>query len=659
MSWFDALVPALAVLAAFYLPGFLVLKGLRLSTFQSLALAPAASAAVAAVGTMACLFTGIRWTPASAAAATLVSAAAAFLLGWLVRPPAAEQENPLPRPVKVLAGCTLAAAAVIIASTMMAGMGSPGLVSQGWDPTYHVNVLQWIKENGQASPWSVLPIFGGGTPSYYPTGWHALVSLAPGDVVVAGNVAIIIIGAVIWPMSLAYLGKALFPNLPAVMVLSPLVGSALLAFPYVQIGTKGQWPAAFAMALVPAVLALGIEMQFRAPQAGRRRRIVVELLALLLVTAGTIWIHPSALFGLLALAGVYMIRFVVLAIRREWQRDWRRGLGWAAATVLLLVGMSLFLARSNVLEGVINYPRNPYAPWQEAVLWAVFDLPNQPDHRFSVPGSYNYPIAVLMVAGAIIALWSRRARPAVAGMVFAGIIFVLAAGDEKPFRWLAGFWYKEPARILPLVLMLGAVFAALALAAAGRLLVKPIAALNRTPGRQHLAAGLVGVAALGVIYSATGDFRYQQRYNASESPYSVEPRPQGRPLSAGEEDFMRSLKDDLPADAVVIGDPFSGLPHLYALTGRHVVFPQMVANKGTKDEEYLRHHFQNILTDPEVCGALQRIGAQYVYADSGAPAHRKVKGRQWPGFRQADYTQGFQLLDASGTAALYRITACR
>ncbi|EMY35251.1 hypothetical protein D477_005166 [Arthrobacter crystallopoietes BAB-32] len=478
--------------------------------------------------------------------------------------------------------------------------------------------------------------------------------------IVAGNVACLVIAAIVWPVSLAYLGRALFPQLPAVMVLAPLVGSALVAFPYLQLGTKGQWPNGFATALVPAVLALGIEMQFRRrQQPGASRRLGTDLLALLVATTGTIWIHPSALFALLALGGAYMIRFVVLALRHEWRRGWIRGGAWTAATIGFVVGIALFLTHSNVLEGMINYQRNPYAPWQDAILWAVFDLPNQPGHTFSVPGAYNYLIGILMVAGTVIALWSKRARPAVAGMLVAAIIFVLAAGDEKPFRWLSGFWYKEPARILPLVLMVGAVFAALALALAGRLLAKPFEALQRTSGRKHLAAALIGIAAVAAIYPASGEFRYQQRYNAVEAPYSVEPRPQGRSLTAGEEDFMRSLDAQLPDDAIVIGDPFNGLPHLYALTGHEVVFPRLVASKGTPDQEYIRHNLQNILTDPEVCRALDRIGADYLYADHADPAHKRLKKRAWTGFYETDYTQGFKLIDTQGTAALYRIDACR
>ncbi|EMY35252.1 hypothetical protein D477_005171 [Arthrobacter crystallopoietes BAB-32] len=134
MTWPDALWPALAVLASFYVPGLLVLSGLRLPLLAAIALAPAASAAVAAAGTMACLATGIEWTPISAAAATILAAAAAFLLGRWIRPPALEPEHPVPAPVKLLALGTLAVAGVVIAATMMAGIGRPDRVSQAWIP---------------------------------------------------------------------------------------------------------------------------------------------------------------------------------------------------------------------------------------------------------------------------------------------------------------------------------------------------------------------------------------------------------------------------------------------------------------------------------------------------------------------------------------------
>ncbi|MFD1213258.1 DUF6541 family protein [Arthrobacter sp. GCM10027362] len=668
----------LVLLGIFYVPGFLAMYGLRLKVFEALALAPAASAAVAGGASLVCLATGWRWGPASAAVPAFAGVGLCFLLGPLaarrpVRPKNPEPAAPpdqasvpapcAPMALKVLLGAALAAAAVIIGTVMVRGMGSLDRVNQGWDPTFHANAVRWIQDSGQSSPWSISPIFGGTSPSFYPAGWHELVSLVPGDVVTAANLSCLLIGAVVWPASLAYLATALFPRMPVTWFLAPLFGSALLAFPFAQLVRSGQWPNGFATAVIPGVLALGINLLYQSRLTWRRSPGAVppgpgtwtRVAALLLAAAGAIWIHPSALFALLALGGFYLVRFLILGFLYQWRRSRVRGAAVSILCLAALAAAGLGLSRLNVLIGVLDYPRRRYTGVGGALKWLYFDLPNQPSSPMVGPASYSYAIAALMLAGAVIGLFYARSRPAVGGMAAGTVLFVLAAGDENPYRWLAGFWYKDPPRIAPLVLTYGCVFAALALDRACRL---PFLALRPRGRRRQLLAAALSLLAVAAIFATSGGFRYQDRLTAATTPYLVTPVSRGRALLGDEQEFIRSLGPLLPRDAVVIGDPFNGLPYIYALTGHRVVFPQMINRPGNEDEAYLRRNFRKILTDPQVCQALHRLGANYVYDDGPIRARQTDRGLKWPGFTRVDFTQGFELVAKKGTAALYKITAC-
>ena len=697
----DALTVAgqLAVmLAVFYLPGFLALRALRQPAIRALVLAPAAGTALAAVGTTLCLLTGVRWNLLSATVLAALGIGLCWLTGRAIAPPEARVVA-VPRPVKWLMAASLAITALILGWVMLEAMGSIHRVSQAWDPTYHVNVLQWIKDNGQASPWSIWPIFGGAPPSFYPAGWHAMVSLVPGDVVTAGNLSCLVIGCLVWPASLALLARALFPARPLVWVLTPLVASSLLAFPFVQIFRAGQWPNGFAAALLPAILALGIELLHRVPGSSTaspavertinadtgpgarkrslphasRRRTTADLAALAMVTFGAAWIHPSALASLLVLGGVYLVRAAVFGLARLWPSHRGRFVAVSGTLAAAAVAVVVILTQSQQLAAVMSYPRGRMAGWADALVWLFFDLPRQPDSADAVPGSYAVAVGVLMVCGALLACFSVRTWPAVAGMAAAVVLFILAAGPEdQPFRWLTGFWYTDPPRIAPLVHIFGVVFAALALEQLCTLLVRLVrlvrplrtragtgARAGARADRQQLAAAGLAFAVLAAVFVTTGAFRHDVRVDAASIRYGVTEHRDGRALMGDEQDFVRSLGPLLPDDAIVIGDPFNGLPYIYALTGHQTVYFQNVSSAGSKDKDYLRRHFRNIASDPGVCPALRSTGATYLYDDEPIRGYQHSAKHQWPGFQRVDFSHGFHLIASHGTAALYEITACR
>ncbi len=71
--------------------------------------------------------------------------------------------------------------------------------------------------------------------SFYPTLWHALVSLvvpAAGSVVAATNVTTLAVVALVWPVALATLTAVAFPQHPRAAVWAPLLGFGISVFPW-------------------------------------------------------------------------------------------------------------------------------------------------------------------------------------------------------------------------------------------------------------------------------------------------------------------------------------------------------------------------------------------------------------------------------------------
>ena len=128
----------------------------------------------------------------------------------------------------------------------------------------------------------------------------------------------------------------------------------------------------------------------------------------------------------------------------------------------------------------------------------------------------------------------------------------------------------------------------------------------------------------------------------------------------GEQAFIDRAGALLPANAVVIGDPFNGATYFYALTGRRVVYPQLGApTAGNAAKELLRTRFNRLATDKAACEAVRKVGATHFYEDAPGSSHGSDSLKRWPGFYNVPTNQGFEKIVSDGGRTLYRITACR
>jgi hypothetical protein len=312
------------------------------------------------------------------------------------------------------------------------------------------------------------------------------------------------------------------------------------------------------------------------------------------------------------------------------------------------------------------YRRAVRAVVPDSLYLAFFDLPRFPALSPPAPDDFNIAVGLLVILGTAVAVFVREARPLpVTWLAFVGL-YVLAAGPENGLRWLTGFWYKDTQRIAPFIAMAGSLLAALAIAVVMGAVIRAVSARlpqARTAGRWPVPAILFTAAVAmvtGVLYVGSGSYRSVERVAVAAQNYVVSDKPGTGVLSSGEQAFIERADAVLPADAVVIGDPFNGETYFYALTGRHVVYTQLGApTAGSAAKELLRTGFNRLATDASICEAVRKVGATYFYEDAPGASHGSVSLKRWPGFYNVPTDQGFERVASADGRTLYRITACR
>lgn len=694
-DWLFGLLPSaptvLFLTAAFFLPGLLVLLPLKPGWLAAIALSPAVTLLMYLAGSFLTAAAGLPWTAATAALVALPLVLGAWLAGRRFAFGKPLWPEGLGRPATLAVAAAIAVGSGLTCLAILRGFGDPATVSQGWDPIFHLNALRWIQESGKATPWSIAPIFSAGT--YYPAGWHSAVALIPGSVSEAANLSSIVIGGLIWPAGLAFLATAVLPRHPAAWALTPLVAASFISFPFSQLLRSGQWPNGLATALVPATLAVAILLLRRltgrtsaepstessaessakreGTPAGTPARDRILLAAILLaLLGGCAAAHPSSLYATaVALLPFIAARFLPLLMRGIRRRPLPT-LGAVLAAVILAAAAWSVLANSRLLSGVMAYRRAVRAVVPDSLYLAFFDLPRFPALSPPAADDFNVAVGLLAIVGAALAFGVREARPlAVAWLAFVGL-YVLAAGPENELRWLTGVWYKDTQRIAPFIAMTGSLLAALAVAVVAGAVVRAVVRVlparlpqASTAGRWPVPAVLftLAVAAVtGALYVGSGSYRSVERVAVAAQNYVVSGKPGTGVLSSGEQAFIERSGALLPADAVVIGDPFNGETYFYALAGRHVVYTQLGApTAGSAAKELLRTGFKRLATDPAVCEAVRKVGATYFYEDAPGASHGSASLSRWPGFYNVPTEQGFEKVASAGGRTLYRITACR
>ena len=436
--------------------------------------------------------------------------------------------------------------------------------------------------------------------------------------------------------------------------LGTVLSAATVGVPTVLLGTLAVWPYALSVTCLPGVLVLALRLLRALPAGatdatdatdtaddGERERTasapgpLAGTLLLVGAAGGAVLAHGAEAFNLMVLLVPLAAVLIARAVRAGGRRRRTALASLTAVAVVVLAGAWIM---REALAGVLGYDR-PGGSLPGTLGQALLDLP-----QYGPLASHGLPVGVVVCALAVVAAARvPRARPWLAAAALALCLVVVVGGPQWWGRQLGGPWYLQKARVQPLLIV-----PALVLAATGLDHL-----LRVRPGRRTLAVltALVCAAAVG---------RLPLQADLVRSVHDADRIAYGTLVTPEEADFYASLGDRLPEDAVVVGAPSRGASYLLSLGGVDVVYPLRSDPTTGSAADLLAERAPDLRPGSTTCELLDEVGAEYylrvdragtVWEERQAPVRWDRLVADWP-------TDGMEPVASTGTASLWRITAC-
>jgi len=660
MSWLFVLPLTLLAVAILLAPGAGVGWAVGLRGPVVLLLAPAISISIIAVVAVLFARVGIPWSLLSFAAASVALMLVAVVLRRLVERRTGPLRLSLARFDLRSFGISLALWTALIGYQLVRLFRNPSSIIQSFDNVFHLNVVRYILDTGQASSLTVGALTAGGGPAaFYPAGWHAYASLvlggarlvvpntAIGSAVNAATLAVLVCA---WAAGCLLLTQALAGGRLGVSLLITATLGSLYAFPWVFLPEGGLYPNLLGNSLLVAAVAwLYLLADIgRAPSADRTGLVSsapwgVGLCGLALLLPGITLAHPSSTFMLAAFA---------LAIA------WSRWTGWGCSPKVSRrsrPALAVLIAASVAfgLSWVFMAPSRPTAAREPTGLARTFWELLQ--GAVSDGGRAAPTLSLLVLVGIVVAV----RRHALAGLLIAGfaaVVYLLALGGPTAAlsRLAGGLLYNDSERI-----------AAFAVLAALPLLIGALDALDR--GLERLAvrlapasARVVGTAAvvgLALVIAVPLQLWSLSPMVSQSSGKLVVLGERTRRMSRDEYQLIVRMRELVPPGEKVIADPTTGGGFIYALSGVPLVFPHAFLNDSPAMRQ-LRSQMFNREQLAATCAAMDALGAHYFYYPGRFIYHATEGPDAFPGLDEPDLSM-LKRVASDGKATLYRFTACR
>lgn len=538
-------------------------------------------------------------------------------------------------------------AAVCLIVRLVIVIGEPSSISQTFDNIYHLNAVQYVLQHGQIAPTRQL------IPGFYPSAWHALTALVAGitaaPVPVAVNGVSIVLGGVVWPVAIVFLTIQIAGNSRTAVLASGVLSAATAAFPLLMLDFGVLYPNLLSIVLLPSALGALIAVAkvgqswIAAPQAWLMLLAWVPTMALA---------HPSTLMAFFGTGFWPAAWGGVRYFRSRWANGNRRGrmalaaVAWVAGTV---IAATIFVV---------------FRPTRDQAFWLPTQtIPQAVLQVFTNAAATGIPaiaLSVLMIAGLIAVIVWRREQLWLA-LSFATLATVYIIGVAYPpgrFRYLiSGTWYSDMVRVASLFPALTIPLAALGATAVvvliARLLAKRAAPRTENPRVWPRVAVGTGLAVL-LIGTQLGPAMATESSYAHASYQMTDSSPL---ITPDEEALLLRLPETTRADAVIVGNPWTGTSLSYALGDRWAMIPH-IYQITTDDMTTILLSLNEAADNPDVCNAVRRIGASHVLDFGPVEVHGAV--HEYEGLQGLVDGGVVKLIDSEGDSArLYEIVACR
>ena len=660
--WLTILPFVLMSAAVVLVPGLVVNVAAGLRPANVLGLAPLSSVGLVSVAAIIAEILGVDWSLLPVVVLSVVAALGVGGLRWLI-----ERRTAPPKPSRALdpsgerpgwwtSPTTWTAGSLAIAVTLLAIdgvrlLGSPTAFSQTYDNIYHLNVVRWILDNRNGSSLAINMLTGDGPAAFYPSAWHdlasvALIGMGSPDVSLGNNALILVVLALVWPLSCLMLVRTIFPPTPGVILSTGVLVGSISAFPYLLLGFGVLFPNFLGLALLPGVMALAVSLLGlgRGENFGLYPTLVLGLMGM----AGVALAHPNV--------ALTMVSVVAPVLAIIWAagglRDLREGRLPALAAAARVAMVFALLGLAYVLFRTLHAPYNSlWWPVSRSVSHAVGEAILLAPRDTPIP----YLAAALSLAGIYAVLRNNRYWWLLGcHLAFVFLWVVVSAATVPDFRNFFGApWYNDSFRLASLLPITAIPLAAWGFEFALGKLQGAVDGILKGEPPTWLSGVLVGAGVL-VLLIGTQVLGKPDMIAWVRGHYTV--TPDASLVDTDEYAVLLQVPEIVPPEEVIAVNPWNGSSMAYALTGRKTIFTH-VQYPADPDKDVLIESLDDATTNAEVCEALGDLGVQWVL-DFGNTRLINNENRAFPGFEDLEDSPGFVLRAQSGHAALYEITAC-
>lgn len=667
MSWFDAVPQLLLAVVLLYVPGLAVTVAARLRGLRIFALAPGISVSIVAIAAVAAPGVGVSWSLLPVLGVTVIVAGLAFVASAAVarKNPntLADRTNKRRLGIFFASAASVVLAAVLISRRLIIAIGQPESFSQTFDNVFHLNAIRYILDTGSGSSLTLNSMTGA---TSYPAAWHDLVSLlvsvGGGGIPASVNIINIVVAALVWPVGCIYLAQAIWGSRPAVSLSAGVLSAAFGAFPISLLDFGVLYPNFLAVAILPLVVAISVEL-FGLSAAKIHSRFIGALV-LLAVLPGLALAHPSAAMAWIAMMGPPAAYVYVRIFVQEFVS--KRGRERRIAVTVLGAVLAIAVVVVGILWGVVRPPA-------EAAFWPPVETTGQAIGEVIASSAIGRPVGWAVLVLTLFGIYVTVKQIWVPGTyaVVAFLFIVVSSFPAGGFRtYWTGIWYNDPPRLAALLPMVTIPLACRGAVCVWDLLLRggnrAMEAWRRKQNAEHgglsregasvrpaMYLAIAGLAAVLAFTAATQRGNVRQAQEAMAGSYRLSA---DSPLvSTDELALINRLPEEVPKEAVMIGNPWNGSSLAYALADRKLIQLHILSAVPEGTAPLLNGPAPS-KDDAAVCPTVQKLNIDYVL-DFG---HREVHGGD-NGYRGLDslIASGMATLeDSEGEAKLYKIHLC-
>ena len=692
--WNEYIFAIIAAIALLYLPGYLVSRGLKLSRPLAISFAPVIS--VFAYTTLPIIFYALDLSCSLTRILCPTVVVALLLYGYtLLRSrmnKGVQDELTLSHHDDIRLGThSLSFDSVLFTTTIAIGslvclflfslsLSRPDAFYSCFDNATHLNCVQAFLDSGR---WSTLRVSkylavenplssptGTNDGFFYPAAWHDTVALvcllAHTSVATASNALVTVICALVNPLGLLLLIRALLPKCRHTLMLAPILVSSSGAVPWVYPLSGPTLPNLLGMALLAPTL--GLLVVTTSSLWARRHPLSCVTVAIASFTALTL-AHPNTIFTAYIFCSAFGTHVLNARLKRQedpsTSRPSRKRLLAITAFWAVLVGIWIICYQLPIFSSILGYRRDENCGLAQALYTLCL-------FRFGI--TEMQPLLTLAFVAGVIVCLRKRLWWLLFPVSYFSFCFVACRIDWDFVKyWFAGMWYMSAYRFaspivtfaLPLLCLglddllgsacrlarRGAFFSRMSTRTLVAFLLALFCVVNFFPYSHYDIEADQGIE---TAFGRTNRKLRDIYGDKNEHVYSLD-----------EIRFVDRVVELVGKDALVLNFPNDGSMFAYGINHLNAFYRDRSYKGQTPQSDTIRLHLDQYASSQEVHDAVTSTGAAYVLRlDEGVSyddgiwlkQYSKRDVDEWAGIGNVgDDTPGFELVLAEGDMRLYRI----